>query len=456
MIRKTFILISLLLSSSLHSQSRSEMMQTTEVPPISVTLGGAFIVTGTFQAFSTERADQFVTRIAEMATKGASAFANGNKAGRANTESMMDKNYALRNIKLKRISGEEVIIDLEKFRLTGDFKNNPYLKNDDVLIFPDYDVEKNFVSVTGAVNNPHKFQFVEGDRLSDAILFAHGLSKAYERVEYASISRLSYDGEEENVIKVKISEDPLLQMGDRVIVQAEETQKRDFRVYVSGEVLNPGAIPITKNSTTIYEVIKKMGGFKENADINRAELIRGGNALKTPLSSQEFDDMLMRRMANISDEDSASFVVDNTLRYFRGSSLVDFYKAMKDSAGEGSFIVRDGDYIVVPEKVNLVYVFGQVRNPGYVPFTADKDHSYYISKAGGISKTARGEIYLITGKSRTWTEISDGENIPIRPGDFIWVPKQPYRNFSYYLQRTTAIASVVGTVATIILLITQF
>ena len=41
--------------------------------------------------------------------------------------------------------------------LNGDFTNNPYLKNDDVIIFPQPDLEHNSFTVSGAVNNPGKF-----------------------------------------------------------------------------------------------------------------------------------------------------------------------------------------------------------------------------------------------------------------------------------------------------------
>lgn len=68
--------------------------------------------------------------------------------------------------KIKRSSGEEVILDLEKFKIIWRFKNNPYLKNDDVLIFPPYDMDKNFFTINGAVNRSGKYSFVEGDELS--------------------------------------------------------------------------------------------------------------------------------------------------------------------------------------------------------------------------------------------------------------------------------------------------
>ena len=108
---------------------------------ISVTVGGDFIVNGTFPASQTERVDQFITRIyneAIVATLTAVKDPNT-----FNTLKLEMESYAKRNILLKRFDGEEIKIDLARFRLTGNFELNPYLKNGDVIIFPVLDLDKN-------------------------------------------------------------------------------------------------------------------------------------------------------------------------------------------------------------------------------------------------------------------------------------------------------------------------
>ncbi len=66
-----------------------------------------------------------------------------------------------------------------------------------------------------------------------------------------------------------------LQRGDRITVIADETQRKEFSVTVIGEVKSPGKIPITKNSTTLKEVINKAGGFTENASLKQAKIFTG-------------------------------------------------------------------------------------------------------------------------------------------------------------------------------------
>ena len=147
-----FILFSLFIIN-LQSQverSGSPLSEQFLLNSINVTIGGSFIVNGTFQASPTERIDNFVTRIFNTAKLPyLSQVRDINSFSRISKE--IDE-YALRDIKLKRFSGEVISIDLQKFRLTGDFNYNPYLHNDDVLIFPSNDVETRFIEISGAIN----------------------------------------------------------------------------------------------------------------------------------------------------------------------------------------------------------------------------------------------------------------------------------------------------------------
>ncbi|MBK7105833.1 MAG: SLBB domain-containing protein [Ignavibacteriae bacterium] len=428
---------------------------------ISVTIGGEFIVNGTFPASSTERVDHFLSRLYNEA-KVRSISSVSEVYQKQLLEEEFAK-FAWRGIKLIRVSGDEIFLDLAKFRLTGDFKYNPYLKNDDVIVFPALDLSRNFIEITGAVNKielenkfePFRFQFLEGDKLSDAIQFAQGINLAYENVKFAEISRLNYNGLSEEIILVNISDDTNLHAGDRIRILADDTQKKNFKILIEGEVNQPGYVYITKDNTTIKEIIEKVGGFKLGADLDRAELIRGANIYNSPIFSERFETIMMQRMANIEIEDSLSFLVDNELRYSRGNLSIDFKNILDSNSLDSKFIVKDRDYIFVPEKVNLVYVFGQVASPGYIEFVDGKNIDYYIEKAGGIGKTAKGEIYLIEGTTRSWIEIDEDVSYDIKPGDYIWLPKEPHRSFNYYLNQIGSIAGIVGGVATVIVLLLQ-
>jgi uncharacterized RmlC-like cupin family protein len=65
------------------------------------------------------------------------------------------------------------------------------------------------------------------------------------------------------------------------------------------------------------------------------------------------------------------------------------------------------------------------------------------------------EIVVIKGKGKDWIT-KEKERLKLEVGDYIYVPKIIPRNFNYYLSRIGSIAGIIGTVATIILLLVQF
>jgi len=447
---KKILFITLCIFISVMAQEKNNQQISLTQFPISVTIGGKFIVNGTFPASITERVDQFVTRIYNLAKENMLSASNDLQAAR-NISMSIDQEYAMRGIILKNSNGDERMIDLAKFRINGDFKNNPYIKNDDVIIFPALDLERNFVRVIGAVNNPTKFMFMDGDKLSDALVFAQGINKAYEDVTEAVIYRLSYDGSKIDSLKISLKSDILLQRGDRISVIANETRRRDYTVNVIGEVNKPGIIPITDNRTTIAEVIRKAGGFTSQADVSRAELIRGANAFKSIIFSEQLEKLLMYRMSTLIESDSLYFEIDEKLRFQRGSGLIDFTRILDENSSEGNFIIQDYDVIYIPSKVDLVYIYGQVNKPGYLKYTPNESANYYLSLAGGVGETA-SSVYIIKGKSRSWILAEDNPETVIQPGDYIWVSKITPRTFWYHVEQASQIAAILGSIATVILL----
>lgn len=420
---------------------------------ISVSIGGNFPVTGSYSASVNERVDQFVTRIYDKAF----SLALGNSPSQEKIKDIQleFQKYSLRNILLKRKTGEQIKLDLLKFRRTGNFDYNPYLKNDDVIIFPATDFERNFFTVSGAVNTPGTFHFFDGDKLSYALFLADGINLAYEDVNQVEITRLSYDGEKMENLIVDINSDVELKRGDRIRVLAKETQRKDFKVFLFGEFNMPGFIPIKKENTTVKEVIDKAGGFTEYADLSRAQVVRGVNIYKSIAFSEEMEQLLMKRMSTLIEEDSVYFRIDEKLRFLRGNANVDFTRL--DEVSDTVFLLKDGDVIYAPPQIDLVYVYGQVGEPSYVKYVRDKDYNFYIEKAGGLGETASGDIYIIKGKTRTWIsadEITE-KNIEIEPGDYIWVSKEPVRTFWNYVEQTARIAVILTGIATVILLFMQ-
>jgi len=438
---------------------------------ISVTIGGSFPVNGTFPALLNERVDEFLTRIYNEAIDIALRATSDPDVYRKSKDEL--RRFVLRGIRIKRSTGDELILDLEKFRINGDFKNNPYLKNDDVIIFPPYDISRNFFSVSGAVNRPGTFYFIEGDRLKDAIELVDGLNPAYEKIDSVEFSRLSYDGQKQFFEKVGINDDVLLQRGDRIRFVTKETQKKNFNAVVLGEVESPGSIPITKDNTTLYEVIQLAGGFTPQASLTRSRVYKQSSLAiflqrQYNISLTEQPDLedprfrntivnleaaLMYRMSNVIPEDTTYFYLENQLRVLTEGSSLDFRKIDDPNSDIAKYKVESGDIIVIPPIQNSVYVFGQVLRPGHVTYIEEKDYNYYVSEASGLGELAEtDEIMVIKGGSRAWISPIRNE-VKIEEGDYIYVPKQNLRSFRSYILEYSVYVSLLASIAAILLAI---
>lgn len=469
------LLFFILLTNTFFAQTREELKNNPIVTSsiISVTIGGDFVITGSFPSTFTERLDQFITRIYNQAyTKALQSIRDTKLIIEINKRF---KSFSLRGIVLKRADGKLLNVDLQKFRLNGDLKNNPYLKNDDVIIFPPFDKKRNFFTVNGAVNKRGKFYFVDGDKLSDAIELAQGINKAYGKIKGIEISRLSYDGNQMKLIETDIESNIPLKRGDQIRVLADETQRKDFHVIVVGEVNMPGYIAITKNNTTLLDVIKRAGGIKPTGSLRRARLLSGNVAAfilskkyglkfdNNKLSTTEainkqylkLEDILMSRMSNLTELDTSYFFAENQIRVLLNENSVDFTTLKDKNSKASNFIVRNGDIIIIPKIDNTVYVFGQVAKTGKITFKDGANYLYYVDKAGGLSEYSDNDIFVIKGRTKEWISPID-KVVKIEPGDYIWVPKDPHRSFTYYLRQTSNYFTIIGSIATILLLLKQF
>ena len=86
-------------------------------------------------------------------------------------------------------------------------------------------------------------------------------------------------------------------------------------------------------------------------------------------------------------------------------------------------------------------------------YSKNQGYKYYVQKAGGVTDDAvSGDIRVIKANSKQW--LSPDETT-IEEGDDIWVPKEPYRPFSYYMQLYGQLFSIIGTIATAAVLVVQ-
>ncbi|CUS78009.1 protein involved in polysaccharide export, contains SLBB domain of the beta-grasp fold [Candidatus Kryptonium thompsonii] len=361
-----------------------------------------------------------------------------------------------RKILLKR-NGKVINVDLRKYFATGDDKYNPYLLEGDWIVVQRRDLSS-FVAIYGAVNKPGAYEFVQGDKLTDIVEIAGGTIESAD-LENVEIIRLDEEGKLKEKLNINLrkilngeTSDLTLENNDRIFIPEKRTLKQNYTVTIAGEVKYPGTYPISRNGTMLSEVISK-AGLSVSSDLDNAYIIRGGVQFD-PQREFIFSYFLLKNFS-LSKEDSINFAQE--------VGLLDSVKFVSINIKEVinknlDLELQDGDFIFVPRKQpSMVYVFGQVSNPGFVPYEAGKNYKYYILKAGGFSQLARkGDVKVIKRKTYLWYDAGSTE---IEPGDFIFVPKKIVRESIYYWNLTKDIISTVGavasTVATIILIYNQ-
>ncbi|MFH2004798.1 MAG: SLBB domain-containing protein, partial [Bacteroidota bacterium] len=271
-----------------------------EPRPIIVTVSGNVLNSALYTLSSIDRADR--------------AIQAANKLEQRQTYDELNdilRNMSTRNIVLKRRDGTMHRVDIPKFLATKEDIYNPYLREGDIVIVPRKNPVKNVIGVYGEVNNPNRFEFVEGDLITDAIKIAYGFTRL-ANIDSIEFSRLSEDGKilttelisYEDILS-GAKENFTLEPGDRLVIKSKLELREDFRVFLDGEVKYPGTYPITKNTTKLSEIINQAGGFTEYASLKMSEVYRRS------VSYDEINiERIMSMRGSVSPDDSASYLIE--------------------------------------------------------------------------------------------------------------------------------------------------
>ncbi|RPI18803.1 MAG: hypothetical protein EHM58_04105 [Ignavibacteriae bacterium] len=362
--------------------------------------------------------------------------------------------FSVRNTTITRKNGQRVRIDLHKYFATQDEKYNPFLLEGDIINIPKYDVDAVFLVVDGAVQFPGMFEYVEGDDLETALQLVRGATTA-ANMDSILISRLDATANKMTNIYVNYERDKHmpLQINDRVYVMAIDEIRRDFKIFIWGEILRPGPYPISEHSTKISEIISMAGGLKPTAYLPISELYRKIDTMTFGSKNRDSTENLFTQRLNdvISNKDEKEYFELETKTKI-GRVNIDFEKLMQGDKSQ-DIDVRPGDIIFIGENKKQVYVYGQVNKPGYVPFKDGADVTYYVSNAGGYGERAdEDEVRVIKFKSREWI---DPDDTKIESNDFIYIPKLIKRDFAYDIDLIAKVSSVIATILTLTLLVIQ-
>ena len=132
-----------------------------------------------------------------------------------------------------------------------------------------------------------------------------------------------------------------------------------------------------------------------------------------------------------------------------GRVLTEFNLALIQENPSLDTPLQDGDEIFIPEKINHIYVFGEISNQGTAKFEDDFTVSDYINAKGGLSLDADvNNIYIlhpngVSEKIKKKNVFRDGSpKTKIYPGSIIFVPRKA--NNIFRAQTVQAYATILG------------
>jgi len=169
-----------------------------------------------------------------------------------------------------------------------------------------------------------------------------------------------------------------------------------YRIYFLGKVGKPG-IQTSKSEVTLLQALSMAGGTQEGADLSLAYVARGTERLP-----------------------------------------VDFVKLLRFGDLSQNITLDPDDTVVIPDTPqNVIYVTGEVKQPGMLPFVRERDWTALkaVLAAGGFTQfAARGRASLIREEAGKRLIIpidfndlmrnpEAGKDVPMKPGDILVVPQ---------------------------------
>lgn len=367
-------------------------------------------------------------------------------------------NSSTRKIKIIRAVTKEVLdVDLTKYFTTADEELNPYLQGGDNIIVPEVSLDVD-IHISGEVPiKDANFEYVKGDSLSTLIRFAQGflITSYLDSVEFTRYNKntqtfetkyLNLSSWKDNIYNFNITLDGdfPLEPGDRVYIRKVPEWVKNRYIKIDGEVKFPGKYSINSEETRISDIIKRAGGFTEEAAPKLAEFVRQKEA---DLPDNELERLKKIPMSDMSESEIRYFQA--RIREKKGSMAVDLIDAIKDENSIDNIIVDDRDSLYIPRKKNYVTVQGRVNNPGSIIYKEEFTYMDYIALAGGFGYRADDDETFITKPGGEQFLASD-MNYKIEPGDVILVPPQKEIDF---WERVLAYSSVIAQIITLVSLI---
>ena len=421
------------------------------------------------------------------------------KAEGLKTDVFFDKAYVTR-------TNEDYSTSTIALNLRDELKNPTFIfQEEDVLnILSINDLsEESYIEISGQVNNPGIFPFSKNITISDLILLAGGFKENATSNRIEINRRLSSNELNENNISEILTFDLnknlnnnsiIIEPFDQIIVRKNPNFYTQQYARVEGEVMYPGKYAISSKNERISDLINRSGGFKNMAYLKGATLIRltefaelqsdlnkkikSLNDLKNKVSNKEgtlteSELLLIERidedLKNIDTNKNENQIlssyakserineilkknsVDGDIPISKSEAIgIDLMSIVNSPGSKSDLLLKEGDVIIVPKKLETVRLRGELLYPTTVRFVSNKSLKYYINSSGGFdNKAKRSGTYIVYANgdvARTKKFLFFNIYPKAEPGSEVIVPKKSIKNpiaANQLLNFTTGLATLI-------------
>lgn len=325
---------------------------------------------------------------------------------------------SLRRVRLVRSRGDSIWLDLARAFNSGDDSEDPPLFGGDRLLFTP---RKSFIQIAGDIPRQGQFEVVEGETLG-ALLKAAGV------IPHPKVVRVFDNQGGHRTVPVDQPVDSSM-----VLVHIEEpvVPPRSSIVWVNGRVKRQGPI-LWRPEMTPIEAIEAAGGTTLGKDSIISVAIkhswRSLTAARSPRVAESFQNPEIRlALAAHANQTHGTYSDLNSP-------------------------LESGDTVWVHATDPVVWVGGEVRRPGFVPWAKGRSRQEYIALAGGYAGRpwkAKAVVFDL------YTEQQVRGDDPIRPGAAIIIPEKKYVDPLTWLAAVGTIVTLFVTAGTFYISATQ-
>jgi len=353
-----------------------------------------------------------------------------------------------RSIKLIRDQKVIETLDIYDILIDGKSTSTNRLRSGDIIFV---DPRNNVITLEGAFKRESKYELLAEENLSNAIKYANGLT---------------IDSDLSNIFLYRILDDKIKSIPIASISQFNNIASRDedrifvrknsFRnVTIEGAVVRPGNYKMVEGEN-IFDLIEAAGGYTQNAFpagaiyLNEEAKIINSNAIKR-LYDDFIDGLISTLQSSGGEVDiSPAITLAEQIRNAESNGRI-IIDLLDDSS---QVFVKDKDTLLIPEKNNNVFIFGEVLSEGALLFKRGADLEFYLNEASGLKEQASVKSIFIMYPNGTTKQFnrkrnlfaSKSQKITIEPGSVIYVPKKIDDSFSSRMT-AQAYATILGQVA---------